>query len=734
MHKQTRIFGIVALAALAVAALAQQAPRRAAFQAVHYDVTAHLTPASRLLTARARVDFLAEAGTGLLEFELHSALRITAVRTADGKELPFERDAESPLRARVTLPAALQPGEKTTLVVDYTGTLLGETGSSASGPPLASIREEGAFLLQPARWFPLTAYPAGRYTASFELVVPETMAVVGTGKSQPPTVYAEAAPAGATLQAAPSAAAPSRTRGKSTPARTASAQDQKQPIPSLSVPPPPGGGARILYVFRSEQPEAAGSFVAATLQLKPVRAEGMTIAVYTSPATAATADPYGEAAARILNLFSEQFGALPEPKLTIVQLPAGGPAAFAAPGLALISERQWQAPPNERLLARLVAAQWWQYGVSPATADDAWLADGLARYSEIILLAQGGEAQGPTGKALEEFAIGALTYEDAAPIAQASRLELYGKEYRSIVANKGALVFHMLRARLGEAAFRELLRNYHAGFTGKTARIDDFRKLALAAAQKVAASAPPAAGEPAASPPDANLTPFFIQWVSSTGIPEFKLEYTVFRTQKGFKTIGKVKQDLDTFRMPVAVRIETLGNPEFKTIDVVGTETSFVMETFGRPKPAGIVLDPENHVLKSSPQLRVRAAIGRGEELAEEGMFFEATQQYQAALEVQKNNSLAHFRLGEAAFYQKNYQSAANAFRDALVGDLSLSYKWVEVWSHIYLGKIFDLSGQRERAIREYGRAKEISDDTGGAQAEADKYLSQPYQETPAKP
>ena len=181
--------------------------------------------------------------------------------------------------------------------------------------------------------------------------------------------------------------------------------------------------------------------------------------------------------------------------------------------------------------------------------------------------------------------------------------------------------------------------------------------------------------------------------------------------------------------MPVEVKVGTEGNPEFKTLDVIGSSSNFTIETFGRPKPGGIILDPNNNLLKSSPKLRIRASIARGEDLAEQGRSYEAIQQYQRALEVQKNNSLANFRIGEAFFYQKNYQAAANAFREAAEGDLDLSYKWVEVWSHIYLGKIFDISGQRERAVNEYSKAKQTNDDTGGAQAEADRYLAQPYKE-----
>ena len=222
---------------------------------------------------------------------------------------------------------------------------------------------------------------------------------------------------------------------------------------------------------------------------------------------------------------------------------------------------------------------------------------------------------------------------------------------------------------------------------------------------------------------------FFSQWLNSTGIPEFKLEYIVYRTRKGFKVVGKVSQDLDTFRMPVEVRVDTEGNPEFKTINVTGTVSPFNIDTFGRPKPNGITLDPNNNLLKASPKLRVRASIARGEGLVAQGKFYDAIQEYQHALDLQPNNSLAHFRLAEAMFYQKNYQAAANAFRSALDGDLDANYRWVEVWSHIYIGKIYDLTGQRERAVNEYSKAQHLKDDTGGAQAEAERYLKKPYSE-----
>ena len=82
--------------------------------------------------------------------------------------------------------------------------------------------------------------------------------------------------------------------------------------------------------------------------------------------------------------------------------------------------------------------------------------------------------------------------------------------------------------------------------------------------------------------------------------------------------------------------------------------------------------------------------------------------------------------MGEVFLLQNNYQSAANEFRESLNGDLDP--KWTEVWAHINLGKIFDVTGQRERAVNEYNHAIRTKDNTQGAQEEAAKYLKTPYE------
>jgi tetratricopeptide (TPR) repeat protein len=478
-----------------------------------------------------------------------------------------------------------------------------------------------------------------------------------------------------------------------------------------------GAPGQASYVFHCKHAGPVGTFVAGNLQLSPVQSEGFNVSVFTPPVQASSANAYAASLSHIFSYYSDAFGPLEQkeddPPLTIAQMPDGTVTGFAAPGLMLISARQWGVKPNDRLLSQLAAEQWWGERVLPATSSDVWLTDGLSRYAEAMYAEQ---ADGTAGlhKALEDFAVGALMYEDTAPIAQAARLQTFSNEWRSVVADKGALVFHMLRTELGDDAFTALLREFYKKYEGKEASINEFEKMA---GTKVP---PPVKGQP-----PVNLVSFFSQWLNSTGVPEFKLEYIVYRTRKGFKVVGKIHQDLDTFRMPVEIRIDTEGNPETKKILVTGTTQPFEVDTFGRPKPNGITIDPNNNLLKSSPRLRVHALIARGEGFAEVGKYYEAIQEYQKALDTQPNNSLAHFRMGEAMFYQKNFQAGANAFRAALGGDLDP--KWTEVWSHIYIGKIYDILGQRERAVNEYSLAQHLGDDTAGAQQEANRYIQKAY-------
>lgn len=98
----------------------------------------------------------------------------------------------------------------------------------------------------------------------------------------------------------------------------------------------------------------------------------------------------------------------------------------------------------------------------------------------------------------------------------------------------------------------------------------------------------------------------------------------------------------------------------------------------------------------------------------------------QEALKTNRTSSLIHFRMGEIYLKQGSYQNSINEFREALNGDLEP--KWIEVWADIHLGMIFDITGQRDRAVNQYNLAVRTKDNTQNAQEEAAKYLKKPYE------
>jgi aminopeptidase N len=661
------------LATLLAGGAAAQAPRPVVFQAEHYDVSATIDAGGQAISATAKIDFKASEVSSTVRVELHQNLEVKEIKTADGKSLTFQRDTSAPLFVVAQLPTPVAAGGKVTLTYTYAGLLANEENSPVPGVRAASIYKDGAYLLLPSRWFPLTNYPANRYTATFRLNVPDTFAVAGTGKAGAPT-----------------------------------------PVGGKTV----AESGRLLYTFECKNAEPHGTFVMGNLQLNPKEAEGIKVAVYAPRSASANAQGFAESVARSVTVFSDMIGPLPDPEFTVIQLPEGTLRDFAGPGVLLLGSRIWDPKYSDRTIARLVAAQWFGNQILPASSADVWISDGLARYCEALYAEQNAGREAGL-KAVDEFAVGALMFEDAAPIAQAQRLAPYSADYRSVVMNKGAMVFHMIRAMMGDVAFKSALHDFYFQFAEKSASINDFENIAIRRTE--------AAVKPPQTAPD--LRGFFTQWLNSTGVPEFSTDYVVYRTPKGFRINGKIKQPLDTFQMPVQLRIDTEGNPELKTVEVTGTETQFTVETFGRPKPGGIKVDPNNVILKGSASLRARGAIARGEELAEQGRYYDAVGQYQKALNIQPNRPLANFRMGEAFFYQKNLQAAANAFREALQTVPEPSEKWTEVWSHIYLGKIFDLLGQRARAVNEYSKAKQTNDDTGGAQQMAEGFLKKAYTE-----
>jgi tetratricopeptide (TPR) repeat protein len=459
-----------------------------------------------------------------------------------------------------------------------------------------------------------------------------------------------------------------------------------------------------IYSFHYEKASFPGSI--AIVKGNPVRvtSQGISTNVFFRDQLAADAQPYGDETGKIMSFLTSEYGLAPQANLTLIETEAGAVNGYSAPGIVFLSPGSIAKAVNTRVLANQLSRQWWGILVSPSNRNYLWLENGPARYSELLYT---GHTAGPSAMDadLKSTYIEALTVKDP-PVLQAARLDDYSPEYWALTAAKGAAILNMLRNVVGDAAFKNGLHAFMDKYSWQSASSEDFRKVMEQASNQ-------------------DLRYFFIQWLESSGSPEFKLQYTVLRTQQGFRVVGKINQDLDTFRMPVDLRIETEGNPEDKKVEVTGTSSEFSVDTFGKPRK--VTLDPNHVLLRFDPGMQVAVAIRRGEQFVQINDYANALREYQKALEVNRNSSLAHYRIGELFFQQHNFQSAANEFRAAINGDLDP--KWTEVWSHVNLGKIFDITGQRDRAVNEYKQAIRTHDNTAGAQEEAARYSAKPYEQ-----
>ncbi len=634
-----------------------------------YQIDVTLLPLTHKLSARAVVKVTALDDLSVATFQLNNALRITKLTDANNQPLTPERNTQDST-ARFALANGIAKNTSTSFTFEYEGTLESADESPVEGLKLAYVGPDTSYLLYSGLWFPVAGYGVNRFTSTISVTVPAHMVVIGSGKES---------------SAAPMTATP-----------------LKKPA---SEPPKAELANSKTFTFNWDKPSFPGTIIAGTFQEFKSDEAGMDLHVFFKPNKKDLGAEYASTAVKAFTYFVTQYGVAPSSHLKIVEIPDDTVPSAWAPEIAALTSRAITEKINYRLLANTIAHQWWGVSVSPASKEDWWIGDGFARYSEARYV-ESAAGQAGLEEMVKDMSVGALAY-DSVPLSSAQKLDYFSPEFQSLVTDKGAMILHMLRWVVGEKNYLEIMRDFAAKYAGKSASTDDFRLLS----EKVY-------GE--------KLTWFYSQWMDSTSAPEFKVKYTCYRmgNNKGFRVVGAITQDLDLFRMPVNLRIDTDGRTEEKRIDVVGTDSPFSVETFGRPRR--ISIDPENRVLTNSKEVKLRASILRGQGLIQQGDLAGALSEFNKALDVNKNSSLAHYRIAEVFYMQRNYQASANAYREALNGDGEP--RWTEVWSHLQLGKIFDVTGQRERAINEYRQAIQTNDNTQGALDESRRYMQKPYE------
>lgn len=733
--KRKFLLGILAIATLSLTVALPGANAQkgtADFDVQHYKIDAELIPAEQLLRAKAEVRFTPQADTRTAVFEMNGSLAIKTIlrtdvppatsapattlpqsptlargagkpgetkpatppktnlnkepqtkptpvkgvspaSTANAKDavqevpgLQFIQDSRENMNVRVDLGSVAQAGKPVTLVFEYEGAL-----ESAQGGPistrLAYIGDAGSYLFYAARWFPFHEYAADRATYEINLKVPKDIMVAG---------YSE------------------------------------QPVAAVPLVDPQTKAEFSTYSFVSTKPVLPGSFAAGKYLIRSANFGGFTVDFYVKAGDEKWADHAMDVVGKHLEFYSTQFGRYAfGNKLIIAETDEDTLETYSGPGTMFVSPRALTSGIDEKL-AREVAYQWWGQTVGLKSFDDTWLSQGLAQFSALMYLKKE-ENESQFQQALQAELEKALAFEQSSSIRNAPKqLDDQTPAFRSIVFNKGALVMNMLRQLLTEEKFDKMLRDYYTQFSGKNVTLDEFEAFTSKAAGR-------------------DMRFFFGQWLDSTGVPEFRADYQISRTKEGtFRVRGTIKQDLDTFEMPVDYILKTEAGNERQTTLLKGTSSDFDIST--KSNPIEVVIDPDTKILRSSETLREGVIVRRGIEHFREQEYIEAEQQFQAAIKLNRGNSWAWYNLGLLYIAQRNWKKGLDAFEQTLNGNLRPD--WVEVWSYIYSGNCWDMVGQRERAVTEYNKAITNGNNYDNAQESAKTFLAEPFGKKKAAP
>ena len=175
---------VVLAALLLTVSIAPAQERRSRIDVQHYTIDAEINQNTQTIAAKAAVRFVPEDDNATAAtFELNNALNLKSVADDQGRQVPASRGQDFTVRVNFNQP--LQKGTPVTLVFTYDGRLSGNEESPVYGIKFAAINNDYAFLLYPARWFPVSGYTSDRYSMDLNVTVATGNRVLASGMETP---------------------------------------------------------------------------------------------------------------------------------------------------------------------------------------------------------------------------------------------------------------------------------------------------------------------------------------------------------------------------------------------------------------------------------------------------------------------------------------------------------------------------------------------------------------------
>jgi len=262
---------------------------------------------------------------------------------------------------------------------------------------------------------------------------------------------------------------------------------------------------------------------------------------------------------------------------------AGGRPRRPVPsGLVIVSD-QAETGLNHTLFAHALARQWLRNGPQKIPRSDAWLDPALVNYvtGEVSAALEPPDRVLPLWKScLAEWRGFARECAQAAPLSRANALggEVGGRERECLLASRGPLVLHMLRAMVGDAGFRQVVRTLTDRAADHVLRQDDLQQ-AIAAVTT------------------SDLSWYARQWADQWDIPDVKAKWTIQPGSSAPQLQLTVTQArLPVFRLVLPVVVDYPGDRrEVHLVVQESREQEFRLRLSG--SPSKVTVDPANNNL-----------------------------------------------------------------------------------------------------------------------------------------
>jgi aminopeptidase N len=296
-----------------------------------------------------------------------------------------------------------------------------------------------------------------------------------------------------------------------------------------------------------------------------------------------------------VRFYQSKFGPYPYEKLGVAEIPLF-PGGYGTTSFVMLIDKSFDAeridPLRREFLAHEIAHQWWGNSVFPQGMGAAWLSEAFANYSAWWYAS---ETAGNSRVLSKRVARATNDFFEAA--SQRGEQSIYDSDpYQPVGARdetiyeKGAVVLHMLRLQIGDAAFKRTLRRFADRFRFGKANIEDFRHVVE---------------EESGTP----LGWFFDQWLGRKGGMELTYTFdTVPYDKTENRAVLTITQASPPFRAKMGVVLQVENSVQRHEIELTQERQEFRLPVKG--KVQSVLLDPDNVYLMKPPKWIVPDSAG----------------------------------------------------------------------------------------------------------------------------